>query len=219
MRMSDAGERLANRLKVIREEMGLTQQQMAGKLGVSRMAYRYYETGQRTPDITFLDSLCELTAYPMEYLLGKTENKTHDTLGYDKTIMLNDETVTVLRNTPYYGHLLNYIVCHPRFAEFADYAANAVAYDYLAMFRERDNQNTTLLEGDDSGLHKEKRYELYRALAMAMLNTILEVDPAMCPHPGKEGPSRYELRAAMVMDCYARHKEKEAQANAEKTRK
>jgi len=44
---------LENKLKERREEMGYTQEQMAEKLGVSTVAYHFYETGQRNiPKIT-----------------------------------------------------------------------------------------------------------------------------------------------------------------------
>jgi DNA-binding helix-turn-helix protein len=38
---------LKNKLKEKREKMGYTQEEMAEKLGVSTVAYHFYETGQR----------------------------------------------------------------------------------------------------------------------------------------------------------------------------
>ena len=98
--MRTAKERLAERLKEIRNDLSLTQQQMAEKLGVSRMAYRYYENAERTPDVEFLCTLNRETGYPMEYLVGFTNNSTYDTAHAEKTIGLSTEAIATLRNNP-----------------------------------------------------------------------------------------------------------------------
>ena len=55
--MGYATERFARRLRQLREAAGLTQEQFAKELKVSRGAISYYEKGERTPDIEFLNSL------------------------------------------------------------------------------------------------------------------------------------------------------------------
>ena len=47
-------------LRAIREQNGLTQQQVADVLGISRSAYCGYETGRRSPDI---DTLVQLSNF------------------------------------------------------------------------------------------------------------------------------------------------------------
>ena len=49
--MGYATKRFAKRLKQIRETAGLTQEQFAKELKVSRGTISYYEKGERTPDI------------------------------------------------------------------------------------------------------------------------------------------------------------------------
>ena len=49
----------AKRLKEVREAAGMTQAQLASELNVSRGAISYYEKGERTPDIEFLDSFSD----------------------------------------------------------------------------------------------------------------------------------------------------------------
>ena len=48
-------------LKKARREAGLTQQQMADKLGISLRYYQNIETGDRTGDFTLWDTLEDIT--------------------------------------------------------------------------------------------------------------------------------------------------------------
>lgn len=90
-------EELARRLREIRMEMGLSQVDMAKKLGVSRGALCYYENGQRTPDIAFLCALHELSGCSMEYLTGGSEAKKTENADASKTMGLNDEALEFIR--------------------------------------------------------------------------------------------------------------------------
>ncbi|WP_138310986.1 MULTISPECIES: helix-turn-helix transcriptional regulator [unclassified Clostridium] len=74
--MGYATKRFSKRLKQLRETAGLTQEQFAKELKVSRGAISYYEKGERTPDIEFLDSLYDYfnCTLPVDYLLGNTDN-------------------------------------------------------------------------------------------------------------------------------------------------
>ena len=65
--MGYATERFSKRLKELRETAGLTQEQLAKELKVSRGAISYYEKGERTPDIEFLDSVAEYFQIPLEF--------------------------------------------------------------------------------------------------------------------------------------------------------
>ena len=90
-------EELARRLREIRMEMGLSQVDMAKKLGVSRGALCYYENGQRTPDIAFLCALHELSGCPMEYLTGMSEAKKRENVGISEKSGLNDKAIAWIR--------------------------------------------------------------------------------------------------------------------------
>lgn len=57
--------------KLIRERSGLTQQQMAEKLGVSRSAVGMYENGEREPNFETLELIADTFNVDMNYLLGK----------------------------------------------------------------------------------------------------------------------------------------------------
>lgn len=49
-----------NRIKQLRKEKGLNQQQLAEIIGVSRAAIAYYETDQRTPRIKYAKKISKL---------------------------------------------------------------------------------------------------------------------------------------------------------------
>lgn len=60
-----------NIFKRIREKSGLTQQQLADKLGISRSAVGMYEKGEREPNFETLELIADTFNVDMNYLLGK----------------------------------------------------------------------------------------------------------------------------------------------------
>lgn len=60
-----------NIFKHIREKSGLTQQQLANKLGISRSAVGMYEKGEREPNFETLELIADTFNVDMNYLLGK----------------------------------------------------------------------------------------------------------------------------------------------------
>lgn len=61
-----------HRVKVLRERQGLTQEEMAGKLGISLNHVGYIERGLRTPSIDLCIEFSELFGVSLDYLmLGK----------------------------------------------------------------------------------------------------------------------------------------------------
>ena len=61
------------RLKQLRGEKGLTQQEVSDAVGVARETYARYESGARTPDIDMLSRLADLFGVTTDYLLGRTD--------------------------------------------------------------------------------------------------------------------------------------------------
>lgn len=61
------------RIRNLRNAIGVSQDVFARTLGVSRAAIGYYESGERLPDIAFLDELCGETACDINYLLGLSD--------------------------------------------------------------------------------------------------------------------------------------------------
>lgn len=75
-----------NIFKRIREQSGLTQQQMADKLGISRSAIGMYEKGEREPNFETLELIADIFNVDMNFLLGKkpTTEVIPDTYYLDK---------------------------------------------------------------------------------------------------------------------------------------
>lgn len=65
------------RLKKLRLEAKLTQQEVADKLGITRQAYGYYESekSKREPDHEATQKLAEIFNVSIDYLLGSTDVK------------------------------------------------------------------------------------------------------------------------------------------------
>lgn len=58
--MKQFNQTLGNMLRTTRLSLGLTQETVAARLGMSRSTYTYYETGKTMPDIHTLRMLSEL---------------------------------------------------------------------------------------------------------------------------------------------------------------
>lgn len=77
-----------NIFRKIREQSGLTQQQLADKLGISRSAVGMYEKGEREPNFETLELIADTFNVDMNYLLGKKPTTEIIPDGY----YLNEET-------------------------------------------------------------------------------------------------------------------------------
>lgn len=62
----------AGNLKYLRKEQGLTQTELASKLGVSRSTIGMYENGEREPDFETLGTIAEFFGVDMNFLLGSS---------------------------------------------------------------------------------------------------------------------------------------------------
>lgn len=111
-------EKFSRRLKELREESGLTQEQLANELGVSRGAISYYEKGTRTPDIEFINSLYEFFnfEYSIEYLLGYSNNKQKEYVDMSEVYGLSDHACRNLaRRTGELGKIISQVIEHEEF--------------------------------------------------------------------------------------------------------
>ncbi len=73
--MKETVTKFPERLIVLREQNGMTRQQLADVLGISRASLEYYEKGQRTPDINMLYRLSEYFNISADYMLGRTQRE------------------------------------------------------------------------------------------------------------------------------------------------
>ena len=66
---------IAERLKNIRIEKGLSQRMVAEQLGISKPIISQYESGQRLPSVPKLIQLSKYYKVSLDYLCGRTETK------------------------------------------------------------------------------------------------------------------------------------------------
>lgn len=66
------------RLRLIRENMDLSQRQMAEKLNVSKSTYARWETGENTIPLKHLADFCNLTMINIDYAANLSNNKKLD---------------------------------------------------------------------------------------------------------------------------------------------
>ena len=64
---------LGQRLKELREEKGLTQKQLAEKLGINSVTYLHYEKEQREPPLSLLADIAKFYGVSVDYLLGLSD--------------------------------------------------------------------------------------------------------------------------------------------------
>lgn len=66
-------ENFAHRLKELREEKGVTQQDIGKLVNTSKMAISHWEKGHSEPSIAQLISLSNYFGVTVDYLVGKTD--------------------------------------------------------------------------------------------------------------------------------------------------
>lgn len=66
-----------NRIKSLREELNMTQQELADKIGGAKSTIAMYEKGDRKPSLEVLIKLSKLFDCSMDYLMGRSDYKTN----------------------------------------------------------------------------------------------------------------------------------------------
>lgn len=62
------------RIRYLREDHDLSQQQLADYLNISQRTYSYYESGQHNMPLAILVKLADYYHTSVDYLLGRTNN-------------------------------------------------------------------------------------------------------------------------------------------------
>lgn len=72
IKMNDT-DKFKNRLKELRKEHSITQQELADKIGIVRTAITNYETGRTIPDSETLSLIAKILNTTTDYLLGNSD--------------------------------------------------------------------------------------------------------------------------------------------------
>ena len=73
-----------NTLKRLRLQEGLTQQQLANRLGLTKSVVSYYELQERYPSPEVLSKLASIFGVSTDFLLGREHGETIDLVGLDE---------------------------------------------------------------------------------------------------------------------------------------
>lgn len=78
----------SSRLRELRKAKGLTQQQLAMYVGISKSSINMYERGEREPGLEMLETIADFFNVDLDYLLGKSDvpNKYEEILNRQKGI-------------------------------------------------------------------------------------------------------------------------------------
>ena len=90
---------IGRRIKELRTEKGLTQQELAEILNVSSMSISFYENEQRKPDSDFIISVSKYFGVSTDYLLGLISAKDKENIDISKVTGLNDFSLTILEQS------------------------------------------------------------------------------------------------------------------------
>jgi transcriptional regulator with XRE-family HTH domain len=92
------------RLKLLREKLGKTQQEVAEYLNITRAAYSQYELGTRSPDYKTLIKLADYYYCSADYLLERTDIKNpykddeNIATGYDEREAFTEEELEEIKS-------------------------------------------------------------------------------------------------------------------------
>ncbi|MEW4412236.1 helix-turn-helix transcriptional regulator [Clostridium sp. AN503] len=81
---------LADRIQYLRKSRGISQEELADKIGVSRQAVSKWESSQSSPDIEKIILLSEYFNTTADYLLKGTEPKENETKNQEDTRLRRD---------------------------------------------------------------------------------------------------------------------------------
>ncbi|MDM8534974.1 helix-turn-helix transcriptional regulator [Clostridiaceae bacterium HSG29] len=89
------------RINELRKELGLTQNELGKKVGLSGRAIGNYETGHRDPDTETLTKLANYFEVTTDYLLERTNQKyfkQDETIAFHTDKKLTDKDLKTIRN-------------------------------------------------------------------------------------------------------------------------
>jgi transcriptional regulator with XRE-family HTH domain len=81
---SDTSVEFGKKLKELRKQAGLTQQQLGERVGVTKSVISFYELQERSPSPDVLVKLSRIFHVSTDYLLGIEKEKTLDVSGLDE---------------------------------------------------------------------------------------------------------------------------------------
>lgn len=89
-------EILSQRLRELRESMGLSQKALSEKISVSAASIGYYENGDRIPGLDVAAELANFFGVSLDYLAGRSDSRTHESADISARTGLSERAVLLL---------------------------------------------------------------------------------------------------------------------------
>lgn len=145
-------------IKNLRIERGITQEQLASLLKVSRSTIGMYETGSREPDFETLEAIADIFNVDMDYLIGRSSIERKETLG-NTSIPAGFQPLPATDRCPRVGK----IACGtPILAEENIETYDEVPSEWHAdftLFCQGDSMEPKIKDGDVVAIHSQPNVE------------------------------------------------------------
>lgn len=103
---------LSKRMALLRKEKGLTLQDLAVLLGLSRVTCGYYESEKRRPDSDIVAQMCRVFDVSADYLLGLSDTRKPEYAEISKTTGLSEDSIAYLNTTIIDRiNIINHLLC------------------------------------------------------------------------------------------------------------
>ena len=173
--MNNVTDEFSKRIKKLRGEK--SQQEVADKIGISRVSLGYYESGDRKPDIEVLSKLSNYFNVTTDYLLGLSDNSTTD-LGIQdicKKTGLSDKAVENIIKLNTHG-----IINESKWLKGLDYIlSQTIEIDILNHEPDNEYWNSTKKEKYKSSvstfINGEKKFIFYFGIGMEFLSDLNDI--------------------------------------------
>lgn len=177
--MSNVKEVFPKRFKALREAIGVSQDDFAKALGVSRPTISYYEKGDRLPDIDMLGRINTLTECSIEYLVGLADNMKPAYVDIGRYTSLSDGAIDVLEDLCFHADILNFMIEHK------DYDRLMNAISLYTVFKTPSYNRMPYLD--------DKSFAKYTALQI--FDKIIDEYASTCPSKEYgDADERYHIR-------------------------
>lgn len=105
---------MGERLRAVRENMGLSMQKVADLVGVDKNRYAAWESGRNAVTLEWIPALCAVLGCDVGYLFGEYPEKTRTAADVCAVTGLSEQAVTTLHsfqiNYPNYLRVLNFLL-------------------------------------------------------------------------------------------------------------
>lgn len=98
--------KMNDRLRIVRNEHGYTQEELADKMNVSQKTISSWETGRTSPKFEESRRLCELYGCTLEYLTGTKQHDSNDITIDDVMFKMKSFDVETLKKISDYADFL-----------------------------------------------------------------------------------------------------------------